>query len=91
MLQAEYDRETDETDHAWQPHATANELALVRRWLKWLTVAMFAVAAALLFVVAAVFGAVIDFHRGEGILIAGASCGGAAVGFILGWLARRAI
>jgi hypothetical protein len=61
------------------------------RWLKWLTVAMFLVALALLFVVSAVFGAIVDFHAGEGILIAGASSGGAVVGFLFGWIARRAV
>ena len=64
--------------------------AVVARWLRWLTVAVFLVALSLLFNVAAVFGAIIEFHAGEGILIGSASAGAAVMGFIFGWLARQA-
>jgi hypothetical protein len=66
------------------------ELAAIRRRLVWLTTAVFLMAMALLFTVAAVLGAVIDFHAGESVLIAGTSIGGAVMGFLFGWLARRA-
>jgi hypothetical protein len=66
------------------------QLRLMRRRLAWLTVAVFGMALAMLMTVAAVFGAVIDFHYGEGILIGGACAGGVAMGFVFGWLARRA-
>lgn len=72
------------------PSSHEAQLARVARRLRWLTVAVFFLALAVIFNVAAVLGAVIDFHAGEGILIAGASAGGAALGFALGWLAHRA-
>jgi hypothetical protein len=62
---------------------------LVAQRLKWLTVAVFLMALALLFTVAAVLGYIIDFHAGEGILIGGTATGGALMGFAFGWLARR--
>ncbi len=61
------------------------------RWLRWMTVAVFVVALALLFNVSAVLGAIIEFHAGEGILIAGTCAGGAVMGFVFGWLARSAV
>lgn len=67
----------------------AAELAAIRRRLAWLTTAVFLMALSLLFTVAAVLGAVIDFHAGEGILIAGTCAGGAIMGFVFGWLAAR--
>ncbi len=71
--------------------ALAAELAAMRRRLTWLTAAVFLTALALLFTVAAVLGAVIDFHAGEGVLIAGTCVGGAVMGFLFGWLAARRI
>lgn len=66
-------------------------LAAIHRKLRWLTVAVFLVALALLFDMAAVFGTIIEFHAGEGLLI-GSACGaGAVLGFLLGWLAARAM
>lgn len=65
--------------------------ARVERKLTWLTVGMFGVALALLFNVAAVFGTIVEFHAGEGLLIGSASAGGVVMGFVFGWLARRAI
>lgn len=70
--------------------ATAEKVDLIARRLRWLTAGVFLVALALLFNVAAVFGAIIEFHAGEGILIGSASAGGAVMGFAFGWLARRA-
>jgi hypothetical protein len=67
-----------------------SELATIRRRLSWLTAAVFLVAFALLMVVAAVFGYIVDFHAGESKLIAGACTAGTAMGFLFGWLARRA-
>ena len=67
------------------------QLAALRKRITWLTVAVFLVALALLLTVAAVFGAEIDFHAGESILIAGACTGGVVMGFLFGWLTRRAI
>jgi len=66
------------------------QLDSVARRLGWLTTAVFLVALALLFNVAAVFGAIIEFHAGEGILIGSASAGAAVMGFVFGWLARSA-
>ncbi|MEX0938176.1 MAG: hypothetical protein WDZ59_09985 [Pirellulales bacterium] len=68
--------------------ASRAALEKVARQIRWLTVAVFAMAFALLLVVAAVLGAVIDFHAGEGVLISGTATGGAATGFAFGWLAR---
>ena len=67
-----------------------SHLRRIEQRLRWLTVAVFLVALALLFNVAAVFGAIIEFHAGEGILIGSASVGAAVMGFVFGWLARRA-
>ncbi len=67
-----------------------SHLRRIEQRLRWLTVAVFLVALALLFNVAAVFGAIIEFHAGEGILIGSASAGAAVMGFVFGWLARRA-
>ena len=67
------------------------KLASIDRRLRWLTVAVFLVALALLFNVAAVFGAIIEFHAGEGILIGSACAGGTVMGFLFGWLAHRAV
>jgi hypothetical protein len=66
-------------------------LARIERKLTWLTVGVFGVALALLFNVAAVFGTIVEFHAGEGLLVGSASAGGVAMGFVFGWLARRAI
>lgn len=71
-------------------HLLKTELATIRRRLSWLTAAVFLVAFALLLVVATVFGYIVDFHSGESKLIAGACTAGAAMGFLFGWLARRA-
>jgi len=68
-----------------------DRLARIERKLTWLTVGMFGVALALLFNVAAVFGTIVEFHAGEGLLIGSASAGGVVMGFVFGWLARRAI
>ena len=66
------------------------ELSTIRRRLTWLTAAVFLVALALLLFVAAVYSAEIDYHYGEYKLIAGACTGGVVMGFLFGWLARRA-
>jgi hypothetical protein len=68
-----------------------SSLASIDRRLRWLVVAMFAVAAALMFVVAAVFGTNVEFHAGEGLLIGGACGAGVAMGFVFGWLAHAAM
>ncbi len=68
-----------------------SRLDAVNRRMIWLTTAMFAVALALLLTVAGLLGYVIDFHAGESLLVAGACTGGTAMGFVFGWLARRAI
>ncbi|MGD9647549.1 MAG: hypothetical protein AB7U73_17675 [Pirellulales bacterium] len=73
------------------PSATSHSLARIERKLTWLTVGVFGVAVALLFNVAAVYGTIIEFHAGEGLLVGSASAGGVAMGFVFGWLARRAI
>ena len=80
---------SDEFTPSQDQPALAAELAAIRRRLAWLTAAVFLTALALLFTVAAVLGAVIDFHAGEGILIAGTCTGGAVMGFVFGWLAAR--
>ena len=67
------------------------ELALMRRWMVWMVAGMFLVAVAFLLFVAAIFGALIDFHYGESILIAGCCTGGVVMGFLFGWLAHWAI
>ncbi len=67
------------------------KLDAIQKRLVWLTTAVFAVALALLFTVAAIFSVEIDFHYGESLLIASACTGGVAMGFVFGWLARRAI
>lgn len=66
------------------------ELVAINRQLRWLTCGMFLVALALLFNVAACLGAVIDFHMGEALLTGSACAGGTVMGFLFGWLARRA-
>lgn len=73
------------------PTVRDEQLARIDRRLRWLTVAVFLVALALLFNVAAVFGAIIEFHAGEGILIGSACAGGTVMGFLFGWLAHRAV
>ena len=67
----------------------AGKLDRISRRLQWLTVAVFAMALALLFIVAGVLGSLIDFHFGEWKLIVGTCVGGAAMGFAFGWLAGR--
>ncbi len=71
--------------------ALLTKLDAIQKRLAWLTTAVFAVALALLFTVASVFGHEIDFHYGESLLVASACTGGVAMGFVFGWLARRAI
>ena len=71
--------------------ASGDRLTRIERKLTWLTVGIFGVALALLFNVAAVFGTIVEFHAGEGLLIGSASAGGVVMGFVFGWLARRAI
>jgi hypothetical protein len=71
--------------------ALLEKLDIIQERVKWLTTAVFAVALALLFTVASVFGHEIDFHYGESLLVASACTGGVAMGFVFGWLARRAI
>ncbi|MBX9787623.1 MAG: hypothetical protein K2Y37_01790 [Pirellulales bacterium] len=71
--------------------SASNPLLRIERKLTWLTVGVFSVALALLFNVAAVYGAIIEFHAGEGLLIGSASAGGVVMGFVFGWLARRAV
>jgi hypothetical protein len=66
------------------------ELAALRRRLSWLTVGVFLVALALLLFVAGFLAGEIDYHYGEYKLIAGACTGGVVMGFLFGWLARRA-
>ncbi len=66
-------------------------LVTIDRRLRWQTVGIFLVALELLFNVAAVFGAIIEFHSREGILIGSACTGGTAMGFLFGWLAHRAM
>jgi hypothetical protein len=77
---------SDETESAIK-----EELQAIRRRLSWLTTAVFLVALALLFTVSAVLGYIVDVHYGESLLIGGACTSGAVVGFLFGWLARRAI
>src|SRR5213595_1676776 len=67
------------------------QLRRLVKWLRWLTVAVFLMAVALLLTLAAIFGYELDFHSHESILVAGASTGGVVMGFLFGWLARRAI
>jgi uncharacterized membrane-anchored protein len=67
------------------------KLDAIDRRLRWLTTAVFVVALALLFTVAAIFSVEIDFHYGESLLIASACVGGTAMGFVFGWLAHRAL
>ncbi len=66
------------------------ELIAINRKLRWLVAAVFLVAFALLLLVSAVLGAIIDFHYGEALLIGSACAGGTVMGFLFGWLARRA-
>ncbi len=77
------------SDPSAQQHL-ADDIVAIRRRLSWLTVAVFLVALTLLLFVAAVLSKEIDFHYGESKLIAGACTGGVAMGFLFGWLARRA-
>ena len=67
-----------------------SELLRIRRRLTWLTTAIFLLAFAFLLFVAAAYGAMVDYHASEGKLIAGACTGGTVMGFLFGWLARRA-
>jgi uncharacterized membrane protein YkvI len=67
-----------------------SELLKIRRRLSWLTTAIFLLALAFLLFVAAAYGAIVDYHASEGKLIAGACTGGTVMGFLFGWLARRA-
>lgn len=78
------------TEPASESELTAS-LASIDRRLHWLVVALFAIVLALVFVAAAVFGSIVEFHAGEGLLI-GAVCGsGVALGFVFGWLAHAAV
>lgn len=70
--------------------STEQELAAINRKLRWLTCAVFLAALAVFFNVAVLFGYIVDFHAGEGLLIGGACGSGVIVGFLFGWLARRA-
>ena len=72
------------------PNSIEAELLRIRRRLSWLTTAIFFLAFAFLLFVAAAYGAIVDYHASEGKLIAGACTGGVAMGFLFGWLARRA-
>jgi len=72
------------------PNSLEAELLRIRRRLSWLTTAIFFLAFAFLLFVAAAYGAIVDYHASEGKLIAGACTGGVAMGFLFGWLARRA-
>ena len=78
-------------DVSSDPSVRDERLASIDRRLRWLVTAVFLVALALLFNVAAVFGAIIEFHAGEGILIGTACAGGTVMGFLFGWLAHRAM
>lgn len=71
--------------------ATAAEYRTVLRQLRWLSVAVIALIMAVGFNTAAVYGTIIEFHAGEGLLIGSASGSGIALGFIFGWFAHRAV
>jgi uncharacterized membrane protein YkvI len=73
-----------------EPNLLEAELLRIRRRLSWLTTAIFFLAFAFLLFVAAAYGAIVDYHASEGKLIAGACAGGTVMGFLFGWLARRA-
>ena len=79
-------READATAAASQ-----DRLAAIERRLSWQTTAIFFVALVLLFDVAVIYGYIVEFHAGEGLLIGSASASGAVMGFLFGWLAHRAI
>jgi uncharacterized membrane protein (DUF485 family) len=72
----------------------ANELQAVlqslRRRMRALTVAVLLMTLALLLTVAVMFGYVVDFHAGEALLQGGVAVGAALLGFLFGWIARRA-
>jgi len=73
------------------PGTDQDRLDRIDRWLRWLVGGLFAVMLALIFVAAAVFGTIVEFHAGEGLLI-GATCGaGVAMGFAFGWMAHAFI
>jgi uncharacterized membrane protein YkvI len=78
------------TSSSNDPISIEAELLRIRRRLSWLTTAIFFLAFAFLLFVAAAYGAIVDYHASEGKLIAGACTGGVAMGFLFGWLARRA-
>jgi hypothetical protein len=70
--------------------STDDELIAINRKLRWLTAGVFLAALGVFFSVAVLFGYIVDFHAGEGLLIGGACGSGVIVGFLFGWLARRA-
>lgn len=70
------------------PHAALDR---IDRKLRWLTVAIFAVALALTLEIAALFGYIVEFHAGEGLLVGSASASGVALGFLFGWLCHAAV
>jgi uncharacterized membrane protein YkvI len=78
------------TSSSKDPNSIETELVRIRRRLSWLTTAIFFLAFAFLLFVAAAYGAIVDYHASEGKLIAGACTGGTVMGFLFGWLARRA-
>jgi uncharacterized membrane protein YkvI len=78
------------TSSSNHPNSLEAELLRIRRRLSWLTTAIFFLAFAFLLFVAAAYGAIVDYHASEGKLIAGACTGGTVMGFLFGWLARRA-
>jgi hypothetical protein len=75
------------------PESNSQQSALTRieGKLRWMTVALFAVSLALMLNVAAVFGYLVEFHAGEGLLVGAASAAGVAMGFLFGWLAHAAV
>lgn len=71
--------------------STDAALDRVDRKLRLMMVAMFAVALALTLEIAALFGYIVEFHAGEGLLVGSASASGVALGFVFGWICHAAV
>jgi hypothetical protein len=63
----------------------------VDRKLRWMIVALFAIALALTLQIAALFGYIVEFHAGEGLLVGSASASGVALGFVFGWICHATV
>jgi hypothetical protein len=64
-------------------------LARVLKRLKLLTTAVLLLTLAVALCFAAVYGQVANYFGGDGMLQGGVAVGAAALGFVLGWIARR--